>query len=88
MAATDSFSNFEPSLISPIEGGEAVTTSDSVELTKVSRRIYIGVAGHLKVVTKDGTTLTFSNAPVGWHEIRAKQILATGTTATNIVACY
>jgi hypothetical protein len=62
----------------------AVTTSDTAP--NVFTRLYVGGAGNLAVVTEAGNTVTFTAVPVGTQlEIRVKQILATGTTATNIV---
>jgi hypothetical protein len=52
----------------------------------VFTRLYIGGAGNVAVVTEAGNTVTFTAVPVGTQlDIRVKQILATGTTATNIV---
>lgn len=62
----------------------AVTTSDTGP--NVFTRLYIGGAGNVAVVTEAGNTVTFTAVPVGTQlDIRVKQILATGTTATNIV---
>lgn len=62
----------------------AVTTSDTAP--NVFTRLYIGGAGNVAVVTEAGNTVTFSAVPVGtFLDIRVKQVLATGTTATNIV---
>lgn len=62
----------------------AVTTSDTAP--NVFTRLYVGGAGDVKVVTENGDTVTFKAVPVGTQlEIRVKQVLATGTTATYIV---
>lgn len=62
----------------------AVTTSDTA--ANIFTRLYIGGAGNVAVVTEAGNTVTFSAVPVGtFLDIRVKQVLATGTTATNIV---
>jgi len=62
----------------------AVTTSDTDP--NVFTRLYIGGAGNVAVVTEAGNTVTFTAVPVGTSlDIRTKQVLATGTTATNIV---
>lgn len=62
----------------------AITTSDSAP--NVFTRLYIGGAGDVAVVTEAGNTVTFTAVPVGTQlDIRVKQVLATGTTATNIV---
>lgn len=62
----------------------AVTTSDTAP--NVFTRLYIGGAGNVAVVTEAGNTVTFTAVPVGTQlDIRVRQVLATGTTATNIV---
>jgi len=62
----------------------AVTTSDTAP--NVFTRLYVGGAGDVKVVTENGDTVTFKAVPVGTQlQIRVKQVLATGTTATYIV---
>lgn len=69
--------------------GEAVTPHDTNELTAVSRALWIGVAGNVVVVTANGTTLTLKGASAGQViPIRVKQVRATNTTATDIVALY
>lgn len=62
----------------------SVTTSDTGP--NVFTRLYIGGAGNVAVVTEAGNTVTFTAVPVGTQlDIRVRQVLATGTTATNIV---
>jgi len=48
--------------------------------------IYVGVTGNVSVVMMDGSTVVFTAVPVGWFQIPVKQVNATGTTATSIVA--
>lgn len=67
---------------------EAVTTSDTVNLTKVARGFYIGVSGNVVLVLENGATVTFKAVPVGILPVRAKRVNATSTTATDIVALY
>lgn len=88
MAATDTFGSGNPTRESPPRGGAAITPSDSLELAYVTKAIYVGVTGNIKVKTADGTTLTFYNVPVGQFVIAAKQVFATDTTATYMVAQY
>lgn len=67
-------------------GAVAVTTSDSTVLSGV-RGLYIGVSGDVSVVTADkSVSVTFKSVPVGVLPIEATKVLATGTTATNILA--
>lgn len=87
MAAVDRFSSLSSALTSPATHAEAVTPSDSVELTNVSRALWIGGAGNLAVVTAEGETVTFASVGAGTLlALRVQQVLSTGTTATLIVA--
>ena len=73
----------------PSTFAENVTPSDSADLTNVSTRIYIGATGHMRFTpldVADGSYVLMSNLAVGYHDIRAKRIWSTGTTATLIVA--
>lgn len=85
----DQFENIRPALESPCEGLLTVTPDDGADLAQVSRALYIGGAGDVAVTLKDGSTGTFSSAPAGMIlPIRATRVLATGTTATNIIAMF
>lgn len=84
--AIDLYSNIAVGLNDPNIGGFAVTPSDDNELVYITRHIYVGTTGHLKVTMYDDTVLTFNNLLQGVrHEIRAKKIHSTGTTATGIL---
>jgi hypothetical protein len=54
----------------------------------VTRALWVGGAGDLRVKLLDGQTVTIPSANVGWHPLRVRQVFATGTTATNIVATW
>jgi hypothetical protein len=89
MPSDDNYSHHAPGLSSPATNGEAVTPSDSASFTKASRALYVGGAGTVVAVMKDGTTLTFVGVPAGAIlPIRATRVNSTSTTATNIVALY
>jgi len=48
--------------------------------------LYIGGAGNVAVVTQGGQSTTFIAPPIGTVlYIKTKQVLATGTTASNLV---
>lgn len=86
---TDTFSNFNESLDSPIAGGAAVTPHDTNDLTTVTRGIYLGASGDVKLITVDGDTLTFVGLSAGIiHPIRVSRVFSTGTTATSILGLY
>lgn len=71
----------------PALGAVEVTPSDATDLSPTARALYVGGAGTLEVIMQSGDTVTFTNAE-GVLPIRVKRVLATGTTATGIVALY
>ena len=72
-------------LIQAIDAAE-VTTSDTQDLTTISV-LYVGVGGHVKVKTRQGSDVTFYNMNNGqFVPVQVKRIYATGTTATNLVS--
>ena len=71
----------------PAKYGQAVTPSDSTTLTP-TRALYVGGTGDVAVVMADGVTLTFTAVPAGILPVQVVKVLATGTTATNIVALW
>lgn len=67
----------------------AITPHDTNNLSKPTRGLYVGVAGHVKIVDIAGNTTTFNNLAAGQiHWIRATRVFSTGTTATSIVGIY
>ena len=85
----DRYAGMGDDLTSPASDGAAVTPSDTVALPVASKRLWIGGAGNVTIVTIAGTTLTYTGVPAGTYlHVRASQVKATGTTATNIVAEY
>jgi hypothetical protein len=57
-----------------------------------AKALYVGVTGNINVITADdstngglGTPVLFSNIPVGWFPVQVRAVMATSTTATNIV---
>ncbi|MGA0837813.1 MAG: spike base protein, RCAP_Rcc01079 family [Ilumatobacteraceae bacterium] len=68
---------------------EAVTPSDSTDLTTLARAIYVGGAGNVVAVQHDGTAVTFTGVPAGTVlPIAVRRINSTSTTATAIVALH
>ena len=54
----------------------------------LARAIYVGVAGDI-VATVKGTNITFKNAVAGSTlPVETTQVVASGTTATDLVALY
>lgn len=85
----DKFANFPTTPISPARGGMPVIPNDAAELTQISRALYIGQGGDVNVTLADGDGVTFEAVPAGsLLPIRASAVLATGTTASGILALW
>ena len=74
-------------IAAPAEGGFAITPHDNEDLPAVTRAIYVGTSSSkdLKVIMADGTTLVFHNIAAGIHPLQIKRVLASGTSATDLV---
>jgi hypothetical protein len=89
MPAVDAYANQSPALSTDPTDAAAVTPSDGTDLTFVSKKLFVGGAGNLVVITAAGNTVTFTGVAAGTIlPIRVSRVKATGTTATNIVAMY
>lgn len=76
-------------LDSPATHAFAVTPHDTNELTNVTRGIYVGATGNLKVTMQGGEAVTFVGLAAGViHPIRATIIWSNGTTAASIIGVY
>lgn len=93
--ASDSATDVTASTPLPVDSGTsasgsyaAVTPSDSVALTTPARALYVGSAGDLAVKNgSGGTAVTFKSVPAGMLlPVKATHVLATGTTASSLVA--
>lgn len=73
----------------PFLKGVSVTPSDSTVLKK-TRGLYIGSAGALRVIlADDASPVSFAAVPAGTVlDVSVKQVMSTGTAASNIVALY
>jgi hypothetical protein len=63
-------------------------SSDDAVLTPPADRLYVGVAGDVRVETLGGETVTFAHVPVGYLEIACVKVVRTGTTAQDLVALW
>lgn len=69
--------------------GVVITPSDTTDLTQYPMRgLKIGVGGDITVITIGGDTLPFTVQSGEMLVGRMKQVLSTGTTASNIVAIW
>lgn len=74
-------------MVAPSEHFEAVTPSDTVNLSRPSRSLYVGVAGDVVAVNANGDVVTFTNVQGGQVlPIICVRVNATNTTATDIVS--
>lgn len=74
-------------MIDPAGGAVAVTPSDSADLAGV-RALFVGGAGNVAVTpVNSGTAVTFVGVTAGQIlPVRARRVMSTNTTATDIVA--
>ena len=89
MPATDDYVHLQTALDSPYRHAAAVTPSDTLDLTNVTRGIFVGGLGSIALVTEGGETATLVSPTMGAVlRISASRIKATGTTASNLVALW
>jgi hypothetical protein len=76
-----------PGINSP-EDMQTVTPSDSTDLRFRCRVVYVGVTGDIACQARDNSTVVvFKAVPAGaWFQMRTNRIMATNTTATNLIA--
>jgi len=85
----DKFDNVSTGIDSPARNAFSVTPHDTNDLPNVTRGIYVGVTGDLKVKTEGLDVVTFTNLAAGMiHPIMCQMVFATGTTATGIVGVW
>ena len=83
---TDRFENTSTGLSGPALDAFAITPDDNSDLSEVTRALYVGATGDIALVTKAGSTLTFTGLATGsLLPVRVQRVLSTGTTASNIV---
>jgi hypothetical protein len=83
---SDRFESHARGLTAPASNAFAIAPSDTLELAETTRGLYIGGSGTVALVTKDGGTVTFAGLSAGTVlPVSAARVLATGTTATNLV---
>lgn len=88
MAALDRFPNAED-VLSPAMNAFAVAPNDGADIAFVSKRLFVGTTGNVKLTTVGGQTVTYNAVPSGTYlQVRASRVFATGTTASNIIAEY
>ena len=71
----------------------AIVPSDTVDLPDIPKGIYVGTGGNITMIgvgaPVGATGVTWKNVPAGsLIPFRARRILATGTTATDMLAVH
>lgn len=85
----NNFDDYRTELDSPAEDAEAVIPSDSTDLARVSRALWVGGAGNVAAEMKSGNVVTFVAVPAGTIlPCRVARVNSTNTTASDIVALY
>lgn len=84
---TDTFANTSDSLTSPASNCFAIVPNDGADLPVNTKAIYIGSGGTLVVLAMNAETpVTLRNTIAGSIlDLRVRRILATGTTAQDLV---
>lgn len=74
----------------PPRSSSAVVLSDTVDLARYARALWIGVAGDVKVilVEDDDDSARVYTVPQGVFPLQVRRVFLTGTTAANIVVLH
>jgi hypothetical protein len=83
----DSFSSYTDSPIAPASSCFAIVPSDTEELPRATKALYIGTGGTVVLRSLNGSEdVTFTNVPSGGIlDVRTRAVRSTGTTAADIV---
>ena len=84
----DIYDDRSSGLESPGYNAATITPDDGADLPTASRAIYVGTAGDLAITMVGGGTLTLKNVPAGILPLRVRRVLATGTSAADLVAVW
>ena len=83
----DPFQSQLDTATAPAQNCFVITPNDAQDLSYVTKGIYVGEGGNVSILALRGETpVIFTNVPSGAIlDVRAKKILATNTTAANII---
>ncbi len=83
----DPFRDAKTQMADPASEFYAISTSDTVDETTPFRALYVGVAGDVAIVPRDGgTAVVFTGVPAGTVlPVRGVRVDSTNTTATDMV---
>lgn len=83
---SDPFHNQASGLESPAARLASIIPNDTTDLAFTTRAIAVGTEGFVRLTTIKGDTGRIYVVPGAPFPVRARRILATGTSATDIVA--
>lgn len=87
--AIDTYRNMVGGLESPARNAVEIAPNDSADLIKTTRSIYVGTAGDVAVNMAGSEELViFKSVPVGVLPVRVDRVLATNTTASDLIALW
>lgn len=85
----DAYQSHAPSPSAPARRAEAVTPNDATDLGHVAKALYLGQGGDIAVIPANGTeAVTLKAHGPGYVAVQTRRVLATGTTAQQIVALF
>jgi hypothetical protein len=85
----DSFKDQARSLSSPAHDAIEIVPNDGADLQHVTRALYVGGTGNVRVRMASGNTVTFQALAGGIvYPIRAARVLASGTNATGLIGLW
>jgi hypothetical protein len=77
------------SALGPAHAMSAVNPSDDADLPRgPTRGLFVGGAGDLVIRDAEGSEVVLVSGAAQYHPISIVRVLASGTTATGIVALY
>ncbi|MGR3371528.1 MAG: spike base protein, RCAP_Rcc01079 family [Pseudooceanicola nanhaiensis] len=83
----ESYSTHAGGLTSPAADAAAILPDDGQDLPEPTRAIYVGGAGSLRVQMIWGATVDLAAVSAGMiYPLRVRRVMATGTSATGLVA--
>ena len=86
---SDDFSWRAAPMTGPALRAADVDPSDAQDLPGgVCRSLYVGTGGDLRIMLADGGEVTLMSGDFQYHPVRVRRVLATGTSATRVVALY
>ena len=87
--AIDTYRNMVGGLESPAREAVEITPNDAADLANTTRSIYIGVSGDVAVHMAGKTSpVVFKSVPAGVLPVRVDRVLATGTSASDLIALW